>query len=63
MDEFDGWYDVRDEYYSDSDYYREPWGLDPNDDYKWGYDEEDEIDPAQEREDFGWFGEMGIREE
>lgn len=54
-----------DEYsiYDISYYAFEPSDIDPNDDYKWGYDEEDEIDPAQEREDFGWFGEMGIREE
>lgn len=55
-----------DEYsiYDLSDYYREPYGLDPDDDYKWGPDEDDEETPDLEmREDFGWFGEMGLREE
>lgn len=53
-----------DEYsiYDQSDYYREPGGLDPNDDYKWGSDEEDdeETPDLEMREDFGWFGEMGL---
>lgn len=49
--------------YSIYDLYNEdPYGIDPNDDYKWGFDEEDELeDPV--REDFGWFGEVGVREE
>lgn len=46
-------------------YYREPAGLDPWDDMWFEEGDEEEEDSEldlEPREDFGWFGEMGLRD-
>lgn len=49
------------EYYYD-DYYREPAGLDPWDDMWFEEPEDDEEHEPEMREDFGFFGVMGLQD-